>query len=211
MGRYNSITGTVVGKVSNAVFYRLNGQEVIRGIGEKKKFKSAKVFAQNDCMRLLMNFFSKVKPFLKAGFKNEAAGTIRNYHNLATSYNRTHAIKFEDNVPLICYDKVLLSRGHALPPVNARLSNSAQGLTFDWDTIPDLPWSTNQDQTMTLAWFPEKNEALFNIGGAYRLSGTDHLNIPPALLSERMEIYIAFVSSDRESVSNSIYLGTLNE
>lgn len=157
-----------------------------------------------------MNFFSKVKPFLKAGFKNEAAGTIRNYHNLATSYNRTHAIKFEDNVPLISYDKVLLSRGHALPPVNARLSNNAQGLTFDWDTIPDLPWSTNQDQTMTLAWFPEKNEALFNIGGAYRLTGTDHLNVPPALLSERMEIFLAFVSSDRESVSNSIYLGALN-
>jgi hypothetical protein len=36
MGRYNSVTGTAVGKVSSAVFYRLNGQEVIRGIGEKK-------------------------------------------------------------------------------------------------------------------------------------------------------------------------------
>ena len=63
---------------------------------------------------------------------------------------------------------------------------------------------------MTLAWFPEMNEALFNIGGAARLNGTDQLNVPPALLSERMEISFAFVSADRESVSNSIYLGTLN-
>jgi hypothetical protein len=210
MGRYNSLTGTAVGKVSNAIFYRLNGQEVIRGIGNKKKFKSEKVFAQNDSMRLLMNLFSKVKPFIKAGFKNEAAGTIRNYHNLATSFNRIHAIEFKDNVPELRYDKVLLSRGHALPPVNARVSSTQEGLKFSWDSIPDLPWSTNQDQAMTLVWFPEHNEALFNTSGANRLSGSDLLPIPPTLLPEKMEIYIAFVSEDRESVSNSVYLGTLN-
>lgn len=210
MGRFNSITGTAVGKISKAIFYRLNGQDVVRGIGDKKKFKSKKVFAQHDSMRLLMNFFSKIKPFIRVGFKNEATGTIRNYHNLATAYNRIHAVTFEDDVPFIRYDKVLLSRGPALPPQQASVSTSPEGLTFSWEIMPDLPWSTNQDQTMTLAWFPDMNEALFNLGGAARLSGTDHLNIPPALLSERMEIYLAFVSADRESISNSIYLGTIN-
>lgn len=210
MGRYNSLTGTAVGKVSRAIFYRLNGQEVIRGTGKKKKFKSEKVFAQNDSMRLLMNLFAKVKPFIKAGFKNEAAGTIRNYHNLATSFNRINAIEFEDDGPVLRYDKVLLSRGHALPPVNASVSISPEGLKFSWDSIPDLPWSTNQDQAMTLVWFPEHNEALFNTSGANRISGTDLLPIPPTLLTGKMEIYLAFVSEDRESVSNSIYLGSLN-
>lgn len=210
MARYNSITGNAVGKVSNAVFYRLNGQEVIRGIGNKKIFKSKKVFAQNDSLRLLMNFFAKVKPFIKAGFKNEAVGTTRNYHNLATSYNRIHAIDFVEDVPVLRYDKVLLSRGHALSPVNAKVRANPDGLEFSWDTIPDLPWDTNQDQAMTLAWFPELNEALFNIAGARRLSGTDQLNLPPSLQSQKMELYMAFVSEDRESVSNSIYLGTLN-
>lgn len=210
MGRYNSVTGSAVGKVSNAVFYRLNGQEVIRGTGNKKIFKSKKVFAQNDSLRLLMNFFAKIKPFIKAGFKNEAAGTTRNYHNLATSYNRIHAIDFVDDVPVLRYDKVLLSRGNALPPFNARMRANSDGLEFSWDIIPDLPWDTDQDQAMTLAWFPELNEALFNIAGAHRLSGTDQLNLPPSLQSQKMELYMAFVSEDRESVSNSIYLGTLN-
>jgi hypothetical protein len=210
MGRYNSVTGSAVGKVSNAVFYRLNGQEVIRGIGNKKIFKSKKVFAQNDSLRLLMNFFAKVKPFIKAGFKNEAAGTTRNYHNLATSYNRIHAIDFVEYVPVLRYDKVLLSRGHALPPVNAKMKANLDGLEFSWDTTADLPWDTNQDQAMTLAWFPELNEALFNTAGARRLTGTDQLNLPPSLQSQKMEVYMAFVSEDRESVSNSIYLGTLN-
>jgi hypothetical protein len=210
MGRYNSVTGTAVGKVSSAVFYRLNGQEVIRGIGEKRKFKSKKVFAQNDSLRLLMNFFSKVKPFIKAGFKNEAAGTIRNYHNIATSYNRIHAIEIIDHVPELHYDKVLLSRGHALPAQNPKVTLTQEGLTFNWDSIPDLSWSSNQDQAMTLVWFPVMNEAFFNTAGARRLTATDQLNLPASLLTEKMEIYIAFVSEDRESVSDSIYLGSLN-
>ena len=210
MGRYNSVTGSAVGKVSNAVFYRLNGQEVIRGTGKKKIFKSKKVFAQNDSIRLLMNVFAKVKPFIKAGFKNEAAGSTRNYHNLATSYNRIHAIDFIEDVPVLRYDKVLLSRGRAQPPLNAKVKANPEGLEFSWDTVPDLPWDTNQDQAMTLAWFPELNEALFNIAGAHRRTGTDQLNLPPSLQSQKMEVYMAFVSEDRESVSNSIYLGNLN-
>jgi hypothetical protein len=210
MGRYNSVTGTAVGKVSSAVFYRLNGQEVIRGIGEKRKFKSKKVFAQNDSLRLLMNFFAKVKPFIKAGFKNEAAGTIRNYHNIATSYNRIHAIEIADYVPELRYDRVLLSRGHAMLPQNPKVTANPEGLTFTWDSIPDLAWSSNQDQAMTLAWFPDQNEAFFNMAGACRQTGTDQLNLPASLLTEKMEIYLAFVSEDRESVSNSIYLGSLN-
>lgn len=210
MGRYNSVTGTAVGKVSSAVFYRLNGQEVIRGIGEKRKFKSKKVFAQNDSLRLLMNFFAKVKPFIKAGFKNEAAGTVRNYHNIATSYNRIHAIDIADYVPELRYDKVLLSRGRAMLPQYPKVKLNQEGLTFTWDSIPDLPWSSNQDQAMTLVWFSNVSEALFNTAGASRLTGTDLLPIPPTLHSEKMEVYIAFVSEDRESVSNSIYLGSLN-
>lgn len=210
MARYNTVTGTAVGKISKAVFYRLNGQEVVRGVGDKKKFKSKKVFAQNDSMRLLMNFFSKVKPFIKAGFKNEAAGTVRNYHNIATSYNRIHAIDITDNIPELRYDKVLLSRGHALPAQNPKVTLNQEGLTFTWDSIPDIAWSSNQDQAMTLAWFPDQNEAFFNMAGARRQTGTDQLNLPASLLTAKMEIYLAFVSEDRESVSNSIYLGSLN-
>lgn len=207
MGRSNGPTGAAHGKVSKVVFYRLNGQEIIRSLGVKKTFKSKKVLAQNQSIKLLMNFFSKVKPFIKAGFKNEAAGSIYNYHNLATAYNRTHAVEFVDDVPVLRFEKMLLSRGTALPPKNPRVLADPAGLTFSWDIEAGLPWSCTQDQVMMLVWFPEMNEALFNIAGARRAAGSDQLPLPPSLRSLNMETYIAFVSEDRESVSNSIYLG----
>lgn len=209
MARCNGPTGTANGKISNMVFYQLNGQEVVRGLGVKKKFKSSKVLAQNNSLKILMQFFNKMKPFLKAGFKNEAAGSIHNYHNLATAYNKTHAMDFVDELPVIRYDKVLLSRGFARMPKNPQVSLEATGLRFNWDPEPDLPWLVNQDQVMMLAWFPEIHECLFSTAGALRRTGTDHLHLPASFRMLQMELYIAFVSEDRESVSDSIYLGSI--
>ncbi len=207
MGRSNGALGTVKGKVSNVVFYQLNGQEIIRGLGIKKTFKSKKVLAQNNSLKLLMNFFGRIKPFIKAGFKNEAAGTIYNYHNLATAYNRVHAMDFQDDLPTIRYERIMLSQGSAPMPINPRVIAGAGKLNFSWDTDPALPWISNQDQIMMLAWFPELNEALFNVAGALRSTGADFLPLPAAYSPFQAEIYMAFVSQDRESVSNSIYLG----
>ena len=209
MARSNGATGAPNGKISKLVFYQLNGQEVIRGIGDKKKIKSTKVLAQNQSIKILMQFFNKIKPFLKAGFKNEASGTIYNYHNLATAYNRKHAIAFEGEQPVLMFDKVLLSRGTAALPRNPAVEMAFEGLRFNWDIQPDLSWEVNQDQVMLLAWFPELNETLFTTAGALRSSGTDLLELSPAYRNQQAETYIAFVSQDRESVSNSIYLGTI--
>jgi hypothetical protein len=211
MGKINSSTGAATGRISRMVFYQLNGQEVVRGLGVKKKIKSKKVLAQNSSFKLLMQFFSKMKPFIKAGFKNEASGTIFNYHNLATSYNQKYAMGHVDEQPVILYNKVLLCRGNALPPKNPQVSVDHAGLRFSWDIESSLPWTINQDQAMMLAWFPEINETLFTTAGAARKAGTDLLPLTTSYQNLQIETYIAFVSEDRESVSNSIYLGSISK
>lgn len=209
MARSNGTMGAANGKISRMVFYQLNGREVIRGLGVKKKIKSENVIAQNKSIKMLMQFFNKIKPFIKAGFKNEAIGTIYNYHNLATAYNRSHAVDFEDQHPVLRYDKVLLSRGNARLPKDPAVARVEEGLLFTWTIEPGLPWSTNQDQAMLLVWFPEISEALFSTADAFRHTGSATLAIPPSFRPLQMEVYMAFVSEDRESVSNSIYLGSL--
>ena len=211
MARSSGPNGPANGKISNSVFYQLNGQQIIRGLGEKKKFKSPKLLAQNQSMRILMALFAKIKPFIKAGFKNEAAGTIRNFHNLATAHNRMHAIGFENDAPYIRYDQLLLSRGNALVPDNPAVKLTEQGLQFSWAVDPDLPWLSNQDQVMMLAWFPGISESIYSVAGAFRRTGTDLLSLSPAYLELPMEVYMAFVSEDREQVSNSIYLGPISK
>ncbi len=211
MGRTkNGVLGTVTGKVSKVVYYDLKGQEVVRTLGVKKGITSTAVLAQNDRMTILMAFFRKVKPFIKAGFKNEAVGTLFNFHNIATAYNIVHAMTDLEGIPAIQYDRVLLSRGTAHAPQSPQAVRNDSGLTFSWDNDPDLPWGINQDQVMMLAWFPEIDEALYNIAGAVRSSGSDHLLLPVSFRTLRMETYIAFVAEDRESVSKSMYLGSIN-
>ena len=209
MARSNGSSGVATGKVANVVYYQLNGQKVIRGIGVKKKIKSKKLLAQQNCIKVLMQLFNKIKPFIKAGFKNEAAGTIYNYHNLATAYNRKHAITLSDQQATLHYDKLRLSQGHAALPAAPVVIPGPEGLRFTWDIQSELPWSATQDQVMMLAWFPEINEALFSTAGALRSSGSDQLPLPPSFRKLQMEVYMAFVSQDRESVSNSIYLGSI--
>jgi hypothetical protein len=203
----NGILGAVRGKVNNLVFYSLNGQDIVRTIGNNKRsVTSVARKAQNDSMALLMRFFSKTKPFIKAGFKNDAIGTIYNYHNLATSYNKMHAINIVDNVPQIDYARILLSRGKALMPKDPILKRTEEGLRVSWTVEENLSWISNQDQTMLLAYFPEVNEVIFDVAGAKRYKGTADLNLPPAFRELQMETYFAFVSEDRESVSNSMHL-----
>jgi hypothetical protein len=202
----NGILGAVRGKVNNLVFYPLNGQELVRVVGTKKTIRSDAVKAQNNSMALLMSFFSKINVYLRAGFKNEAKSTIYNYHNLATSYNKINAISIIDNLPQIDYSKILLSRGTALPANDPRVELAAEGLHFEWETDENIPWIANQDQAMLMAYFPEINEAIFNLAGAKRIEGSDVLNLPSAFRDLRMETYLSFVSVDRESVSNSTYL-----
>lgn len=209
MGKFNSTTGATSGRISNMVFYELNGQEVVRGLGVKKTIKSRKVLAQNSNIKLLMQLFAKIKPFIKAGFKNEAAGTIYNYHNLATSYNSKHAIGIVEDAPVLLYDQLLLCRGKGMPAKNAAVSLDPEGLRFTWDIDLNLPWATNEDEAMLLALFPEVNEALFTTAGTARKTGTASLALPPSYRNLQMETYIAFASEDRELVSNSNYLGSI--
>jgi hypothetical protein len=206
----NGVLGSARGKIANVVYYQLNGQDVIRGIGGKNKVKSGALKAQHNSMTILMALFAKVKPYLKAGFKNEAAGTIYNYHNIATAYNRVHAIKITDNIPHLTFENILLSRGTAILPQNAACNLDNSQLHFSWDADLMLPWITNQDQAMMLAYYPEINEAIFNIAGAVRSRGFDHLTLPQSYINLSMHIYLSFVAEDRESVSNSLYLGKIH-
>lgn len=202
--------GPVSGKIGRVVCYNLRGQEIARTIGEKPPVTAPATLAQNNRMSVLMEFFNKVKPFIKAGFKNEAEGTIYHYHNFATSYNMVAGIAEINGVATLQYDGILLSRGTALTAQNPQVVQDDTGLSFSWDVDPALHWRINKDQVMMLAWFPDIKEAIIEVAGVIRSAGTDHLLLPPSYRNQRMETYIAFVAEDRESVSNSLYLGRIN-
>jgi hypothetical protein len=206
----NGINGAITGRVGNLVFYELNGENVVRGIGVRTAKLSVAQTANCNNMLALMRFFKTTKAFLRVGFAKEAKGTTRNFHNIATAYNKMHALIQQDGKPAIDYSKVLLSRGTALEPENAMVEATEIGLKFSWDFDETANWSSKNDQVMLMAYFPEVDEAIYVTHGARREALEDTLKIHTSYLTKRMEVYISFVSDGRENVSSSVYLGRIN-
>lgn len=204
------LLGPAIGKIGQIVFYKLNNQDIARTVGIKPPVTAPVTIVQNDRMSILMEFFRAVKRFIKVGFAAEAAGTIWNFHNFATHYNMSGGFREDNDIASLNYETLLLSHGTAELAQNSQVLLDDTGLAFSWDVDPELHWTSKTDQVMMLAWFPDIKEAIFQVAGVIRNACTDHLNLPPSFRLQRMETYIAFVSEDRKSVSNSQYLGRIN-
>jgi len=206
----NGPLGPAYGSVGNFTFYKLNGQAVVR---KKSKYVDKPSDAQllvRSGMKAVMQFFSKIKPFLKTGFSNESCGTSQSYFNVATAYNRRYAVKVEDEQLVMDYTLVRVAQGNAAPVENPTTELSSSGLKFSWFVDETLDWRSQNDQVMMMAYFPEEESAFYEISGARRMAGQDILPIPASMLDKRMELYMAFVADDRLSVSDSKYLGRIN-
>ncbi len=206
----NGILGPVQGSVGNLTYYKLNGQNIVR---KKSKYKDAPTAAQlrtRAGMSVIMNFFTRIKPFLKVGYINQSRGTTSSYFNMALSYNMRHALKIENGNKVLDFSLVKLSSGLARSAKDAKATLTLEGLAFTWLIEPELSWVTQNDQVMMLAYFPQEDTAFYQVSGARRNTGKDLLVLPKSFLGKTMELYISFVGDDRLNASDSVYLGSLN-
>ncbi|TDO20957.1 DUF6266 family protein [Pedobacter duraquae] len=204
------IYGPMRGKVGQVIWYELNGQGVARGVGYRTAPRTPGEIQSSKTHNVLTSLFKVTQPFIKKGFSGLAEGTVRNYHNLAMSHNRLHAIQMSDQQkPELLFDKLLLSNGPLLIPQEPNLEQVEFGLKFSWDYAEeDHPF--RYDRVMMLAYFPNSNQAVFETSGAKRNQLSEVLLINSSLRTETMHVYIAFGSSENSSTSDTIYLGQIN-
>ena len=62
---------------------------------------------------------------------------------------------------------------------------------------------------MMLAYDIEFHQAVFQVTGQFRESGTDGLELQP-MKNRTYHIYCAFIANDRSRQSDSVYLGTID-
>lgn len=202
------INGKVTGSTGGTTAYVLNGQNVIR-IKERKITRfSKKQRANQQRMTVLNEFFRPIGPFLKVGFSLAAAGTIRNYHNLATSYNKKHALKGEYPDIEMDYENVLLSTGDLQEAQNPLVEVVNEELKFSWD-LPEPHTEGSLDQVMLLVFGTQSKTAQIILYGVERKTGTAILPISKRMKKEPVETYMSFVSPDRLSVAKSTYTGRI--
>lgn len=202
--------GTATGKIQNTVSYELNGKNVFRTIGTTKKKPSIKQLIVRQKMAVVIEFLKVVEPLINIGFKAQALAAKKSAHNMATSYNTKNATTGEYPEIMMDYSKAMCTQGDLMQPIDYQVELLTGKLRFTWQNQPGLDYARKKDQVMMLAYFPESHEASIDIYGAQRAIGEDFLYFENKRQNTRMEVYMAFVSSDRETASDTIYLGTIN-
>ncbi|WP_285059620.1 DUF6266 family protein [Pedobacter ginsengisoli] len=206
----NGPQGEHSGKVGKIVYYMLNGQQVSRTVGYTIKPATASQLSARLMTKTCNEFLSRFKEFINVGFGVEASGTVKNAFNLAVQYNRRTIIKGVYPDFGIDYEKVILSAGTLKPAENWHVTETGQGMQYNWGTDPQMAWPESTDQVMMLAYFPEQQKVIYTLFGSSRLSGSDVLEIPEGLQGKHAETFMSFVSADRKRLANSVYTGSFN-
>lgn len=209
MARAKKGTEGYTGKVGNTVTYDLKGQSVKRSIGISTKPPTVKQLKVRQKTALVTELLRPVKEFIRIGFDLETRKTLLSPYNKATSVAKLKAIKGEYPDQDIDFSKVQFSSGNM--PVNPNVSVKVltMGLEFHWDIdflAEGIKWN---DNIMVLAYVPEKRNAYFHLSGARRIEGMERLTLPRFNETVKLEIYVSFISADRKSICNSIFVGEL--
>ena len=201
----NGPLGALNGKLSNLVFYTLNGQHICRTIGDPGK-PSVNQLANRQAMSVTMRMVKSIAEFISVSFDLEAQGTVKNAHNLATSYIKKKALKGEYPNLSVDYSKVELSHGTLQGATDLKLEKTATGVQVSWNTE-----GRYDDIVMILLCHPLKRSATSRINASRRDAGTCFIELERhGYLDEPIEAYICFRAADGKAISDSVYLGNLN-
>jgi RimJ/RimL family protein N-acetyltransferase len=208
----NGIFGGFHGRIGNLVGYTLKGKYIVRKIGKSAKPLTPGRKSNCQKMTVVNEILSPSLPVIRAGFRLAVAGTDKNEYNEAVSYNKKNAIQGEYPNISLDYTKVLVSMGDLPVAVNPVINQTAKAdeIEFNWEVAADLPIQRYNDRAMLMVYFPELKLTFYHLSGSKRVEGKDILRIDSDYAGERMEAYISFIKDDGQSVSNSVYAGSLN-
>lgn len=202
------INGPFRGKVGSIIGYNLNGQNVMRSIGRRRTrpFTALELLNQGK-MKVTSEFLSRIKPFVKFGFRAEAPeGSRVGAFQLAQSQVRKHALEIDsEGRPFVNPAKVLISKGNLEPPLNCRVTREGNRLIFRWDD----PDRYGYHRLLTLAYDGDSFRFFRNLG-AERSEGEDVWELAQLNFLERpLHVYAAFRSTVSDDISDSVYCGAI--
>ncbi len=201
------INGPFRGKVGSIIGYTLNGQNVMRSIGRRKRPFTELELLNQAKMKVTSKFLSGIKPFVKFGFRGEAPeGSRVGAFQLAQSHVRKHALDIDsEGNPFVDPAKVLISKGSLEPPLNCRVRREGNRLIFHWD----YPNRYGYHRLLTLAYDADLFR-LFRDLGAERSKGEDVWDVAHLdFLEKPLHVYAAFRSTISDEISDSVYCGAI--
>lgn len=204
------ILGGFSGKVGNVIGSSWKGIDYMRSKPTKVNDpKTEAQLSQRQKFRLIMSFLRKVKPILDRGFRTNT-GKMSPI-NSASSYNLRNAITGDYPDQEIDYMSVLVSRGQLLPARGASAeSTNPNQVSFSWTDNSGIGSARPDDEAMILVYNRDKDRAIYIAGnGPVRQDEGYVLDLPETFGGDTVEVYLAFVSEDGDTASDSEYLGSI--
>ena len=202
------ILGSLSGKVGSIIGGSWKGIDYIR-------IKPASVanprtegqVNQRNKFTITLEYLQATSDFIKVGYK--AFAVKKTEFNAAMSYVLNNAVGGIAPNFTIDYSLALLSRGSLSSVLNGSTDLATPGqVTFDWDDNSAEGNANVTDKSMVLVYNPSKKESISILDGADRTVGSQVVTIPNTYAGDTVELFMAFVSEDGKTVSNSVYLGS---
>ena len=206
----DGVNGTVSGKVGNVVYYNSNGGTYVRSLPTKSRRKrtpTAKQAVHRQRFSVVQNWLKPILPLIRVGFNKYAPRQTS--HNSAMSYNLQHAVIESGNGFGINHEAFAFSRGLLPAAEQTSMVQEGDSVRFYWQSNDEIPSDHKLDRTILLLYHPGSDYSNFRIYGSERWQLTDFLTIKDFKPGDMLYGYLAFISSENQEVSNSVYLGML--
>tara|TARA_R110002033_G_scaffold152401_1_gene189057 strand:+ start:2597 stop:3238 length:642 start_codon:yes stop_codon:yes gene_type:complete len=202
------ILGGLSGKVGNIIGGSWKGIDYIRiKPSSVANPRTEGQVNQRNKFTITLEYIQATSDFVKIGYKSFAVKKTE--FNAAMSYVLNNAVGGIAPNFTIDYSLALLSRGPLSGVLNGTTVLTTPGqVTFDWDDNSAEGNANVTDKAMVLVYNPSKKESISILNGAVRTIQTQTITIPNTYAGDTVELFMAFVSEDGKTVSNSVYLGS---
>jgi|GEM_PF-192396 len=202
--------GPIRGKFGSVFAYMLNGQNIVRGRRKARTAPPSEAELLNrKITKVTNNFLRYLFPIVKYGYKNLLKDhPTKNAANLAQSHVRKECIAIDaDNEPYVRPELFKPFRGALFTPENPQMKRVDEEVYITWTPVADHweDWIK-----LNVALVPIEEEVDIKIAIASAQTGQYHLQ--SALFGHRhkgIHVYIGFVDSYKEELSDAVYLGKL--
>ena len=202
------VLGPFEGRVGNVIGYRWRGKFVMRSRPKSKRRgqSTEKQLASRARLRLMQAYLQERVDFIRKGFSLAPELSKMSAFNAAMSYNLKNSISGEYPDYQVDYSKVVFSRGELALPRDIKMKQEGNVLYLSWSTEIEEGASYNDQAMIMLSGVKDLGG---NPSANPRDAGTESIDIEGLSPGTELFVHIAFISDDRQWVSDSQYLGSI--
>lgn len=149
------------------------------------------------------------KDFVRVGSHAKGKPKGLSPYNVMVKYARAYAIAGVYPNQYLDFSLLKITQGTMLPPADATVQLTEKGFAFEWNPDNVTDKDHYSDQVMVMAYFPALKIARYKTCCAERHKGEYLLDLAGIKNGYTAEIFIGFITDERDCISDSVYLGQL--